>query len=191
MSKATMAQTRFDDPRAFDEWAAKQPGDWELHDGVAVAMAPERADHARIKLQACLALRNALRAQGSRCEAMVGGLMVPGPGARRFKPDVIVSCGDRIAGSDTLVEQPVILVEVLSPSTENADTGLKLESYLALPSVQHYLVVSATARRVVHHRRWQGDQFLTSIWRRGEIHLDPPDIGIRVEDFYEGTDVEG
>ena len=190
MSQAQPLMPRFDDVASFNEWTAGQPGNWELHDGIPVAMAPERADHARIKLQACLALRNALRDRALRCEALIDGLMVPGPGVRQFKPDVVVSCGERLDGDVQAVESPVILMEVLSPSTEDTDTGLKLESYLALPSVQHYLVVSSTTRRVVHHRRWDGEQFLTTIRRTGAIALDPPGVSLRIDDLYAGTNLD-
>lgn len=82
-------------------------------------------------------------------------------------------------------------MEVLSPSTEDVDTGIKLESYMALPSVQHYLVVSTATRCVIHHRRWDdGEQFLTALRRTGAVELDPPGISIRVEDLYSGTDLD-
>lgn len=191
MSQARSLLPRFHDVAAFQEWAAAQPGDWELHDGIPVAMAPERADHVRIKQQAWVALREALRQKDVRCEALIDGLAVPGPGLRRFRPDVVVSCGERLDGDSQTVDQPVILVEVLSPSTEDVDTGIKLESYLALPSVQHYLVISSITRSVIHHRRWDdGEQFLTAIRRTGVVELDPPGISIRVEDLYSGTNLD-
>ena len=148
-------------------------------------MAPEWADHTRIKARTWQAIDQAL--QGTRCEALVDGLMVPGPGLRRFQPDVLVSCGDPVGADDQVVNSPMIIVEVLSPTTEDIDTGLKLESYFALSSVQHYLLLSSTTQRVIHHRRWEGPSLLTRIHHTGTIALDPPGIRIDVNDLYRGT----
>ncbi len=189
MSHAKSVLPRFDNIGSFMDWADRQEGRWELHDGIPVAMAPERADHARIKLNACIALQASLRGRALHCEALIDGLMVPGPGLRRFIPDVVMSCGDRVDGDAIALDEPVILVEVLSPSTEYVDTGLKLESYLALPSLQHYLIVASAARRIVHHRRWNGDQFLTAIIRTGILQLEPPGLSIPVDDLYARTNV--
>ena len=176
---------RFETVEAFDDWVARQPDRWELHDGVAVAMAPERADHTRIKARTWQALDHAL--QGTQCEALVDGLSVPGPGLRRFQPDVLVTCGDPVGADAQVVTAPVIIVEVLSLPTENTDTGLKLESYFALPSLQHYLILSSTTRRVIHHRRSEGPSLLTRIYHAGTVELDPPGISVDVEDFYRGA----
>lgn len=190
MARVRHHAPRFDTVEAFEQWATKQPGRWELHDGAAVAMAPERADHARIKARAWQAIERSLSAAPTHCEVLIAGLMVPGPGLRRFQPDVLVACGDRVDGDDQIVAMPIILVEVLSSSTEYVDTGLKLESYFALPSVQHYLILSATARQVIHHRRWDGPNLLTRIHRDGAIELDPPGISIDVADLYRGTNLD-
>ncbi len=86
--------TPFDSVEAFDRWASGQEGRWELHDGVPIAMAPERVDHARIKTRTWQALDRALRDRGSECEAILDRPLVPGPGLRRFQPDVLLTCGD-------------------------------------------------------------------------------------------------
>ena len=188
-----MSQARsplvFHDPAGFDAWEAGQPGLWELHDGVPVPMVPERADHARLKAQCCLALRNALRAKNLPCEALVQGLTVRGPGARRFKPDVVVTCGERLPGDAQIVESPVILAEVLSPSTQNDDTGIKLESYFTLPSVQHYLVLSTQAQRIIHYSRTAEGRLLTGLHVSGAVDLHHPGIAVLVDEIYEGTSI--
>lgn len=188
-----MSQARtiplFPDPGAFDAWETKQPGSWELHDGVPVLMAPERADHVRLKFQCCLALRNALRAKRLPCEALIDGLTVPGPGARRFKPDVVVTCGERLPGDALVVESPVILVEVMSPSTQNDDTGIKLESYFALPSVQHYLVLSTQVQRIIHYSRSGEGRLLAGLHATGVVELPHPGVAVLVDEIYEGTSI--
>lgn len=190
MSHAQASLPHFDDPTDFEQWALNQFGKWELHDGVPVAMSPERSDHARIKAQCWLALRTALRGKSLSCEPFIDGLLIPGPGSRRFQPDVLVACGDRVAPGALLVEQPVILVEVLSPSTEVADNELKLESYFQLPSVQHYLLISTRKRLVLHHSRLDDGRLLTSLHTTGPIELTHPGVQISVEDVYEDVEFD-
>ena len=189
MSQARTVPLVFHDPAEFDAWEAGQPGSWELHDGLPVLMAPERADHVRLKAQCCLALRNALRAKGLPCEAFIHGLTVPGPGARRFKPDVVVTCGERLPGDAQVVESPVILAEVLSPLTQNDDTDIKLESYFKLPSVQHYLVLSTQAQRIIHYSRSGEGRLLTGLPVSGPVALPHPDIAVLMDEIYEGTSI--
>lgn len=180
----------FDSVEAFDQWAASQDGRWELHDGLPIAMAPERVDHARIKTRTWQALDRVLRERASHCEAILDGPLVPGPGLRRFQPDVLLTCGDRPNGDDLVVLSPLLIVEVVSPSSEGYDLGLKLDSYFALPSVQHYLVVFADRRLVVQHSRQAGPGLLTTLHHDGAIELDPPGISILLADMYVGSNLD-
>ena len=143
-----------------------------------------------MKAQAWLALRQGLRKAGVNCEAVIDGPAVPGPGLRRFQPDALVHCNVGISIDSRLVDNPVIIVEVLSPSTEGIDLGIKLESYFALPSVQHYLAVSSASRRILHYRRFADDRALVTIVRAGGIELEPPGIAIAVEDIYDGSGID-
>jgi Uma2 family endonuclease len=84
-----------------------------------------------------------------------------------------------------LVENPVIIVEVLSPSTGRADRGRKLADYFRLPSVAHYLIIDPDEMLVIHHQR-RGDDILTRILREGTIALDPPGIEVAMGEIYGG-----
>ena len=68
------------------------------------------------------------------------------------------------------------------------DAGEKLAGYFRVPSVRHYLIVSARRREVIHHAR-QSEKIETSIVTAGRIELDPPGISLAVEDFYTGLDL--
>lgn len=184
------AAPQFDSVEAFDRWALNQDGRWELHDGLPIAMVPERVDHARIKTRTWQALDRSLRGRGNDCEAILDGPLVPGPGLRRFQPDVLLTCGDRPDGDDLVVAAPLLIVEVVSPSSEGHDLGLKLDSYLALPSVQHYLVVFADRRLVVQHSRQAGPGLLTTLHHDGTIVLDPPGIVLSLADMYAGSNLD-
>ncbi len=169
----------------YRRWAMDQPrGRYERVAGVVVAMAPERVAHVRVKARVWQALDRAIREAGLPCEALGDGVTVEVGDDTDYEPDAIVNCGERIAGDALAAPDPVVVVEVLSPSTQSVDTGAKLADYLSLPSVRHYLTVRADRRAVVHHRRAEDGTISTRLAADGPIMLDPPGIQIEVGDFY-------
>ncbi|TPE50741.1 Uma2 family endonuclease [Amaricoccus solimangrovi] len=171
----------------FIAWALEQPsGRYELHHGRIFAMAPERVNHARAKAQIWLALRAALAARGLPCEAMPDGVTVRIDADTVYEPDALVRCGPPAPGDATEIDDPVILVEVVSPSSRGVDTGLKLARYFSLPSARHYLIVDTEGRGVTHHRREEDGTITARILRDGEIALDPPGVRVRVADIFAG-----
>lgn len=169
----------------YRRWAEAQPrGRYERVAGEVVAMAPERIEHVRVKAQAWLALRQAIRAAGLPCEALADGITVEVGDDTDYEPDAVVNCGAPIAGDEVAAPNPVIVVEVLSPSTQSVDTGAKLTDYFKVPSIRHYLIIRADRRAVVHHRRRDDGGIETRLAAEGRIALDPPGIEIAVEDFY-------
>ena len=169
----------------YRRWAEAQPrGRYELVAGEVVAMAPERIEHLRVKAAVWLALKQAIRAAGLPCEALPDGATVEVGDDTDYEPDAVVACGEKMAGDAVAVSNPVIVVEVLSPSTRSVDTGAKLADYFRVPSIQHYLIVRADRRAVIHHRRRDDGGVETRFIAEGRIALDPPGLGIAVEAFY-------
>ena len=72
------------------------------------------------------------------------------------------------------IPNPIIVVEVLSPSTARMDTTTKLEGYFKVASVQHYMIVDPAGRSVTHHKRASGAVVKTRIVRKGVLALNPP-----------------
>jgi Uma2 family endonuclease len=168
---------------AFVVWAARQPSArYELQDGYVVRSAAERAGHVRAKQRSAAALQTSVATAGIACEAFGDGLSVRIDAMTVYEPDAIVLCGPRIPDETVTVDDPIIVVEVLSPSTQAVDMGAKMEDYLRLPSVAHYLVVNPTRRAVIHHAR-DGDAFSTRILHDGVIRLDPPGLSVAVADM--------
>jgi Uma2 family endonuclease len=71
---------------------------------------------------------------------------------------------------------PVIVVELVSPSSRTRDHQDKLIDYFRLESVRHYLIVRPEDLVVVHHRRNDDGTILTRIVRDGDLQLDPPGL---------------
>jgi Uma2 family endonuclease len=169
----------------FLDWAAAQPqGRFELVGGEIVAMAPERSVHGRAKLDTTVALRTALAKAGLECEAIIDSVGVRVDEATVYVPDAFVRCGRRLPDDEMVVSDPVIVVEVVSPSSHAIDSGAKLIGYFRLPSVQHYLVVDAGARAVTHYRRDPTGGVAVRILDQGTLELDPPGFAVKVADFF-------
>jgi Uma2 family endonuclease len=99
------------------------------------------------------------------------------------EPDALVYCGPEVPDGTIFIENPVIVVEVISPSSEGVDTGDKLVGYFRVPSVAHYLIVHPLQRVVTHHARGSGDLIETRIRTGGELRLDPPGLSLAVADL--------
>jgi Uma2 family endonuclease len=172
------------DVDAFLQWASAREGKFELHEGRIVAMSPERVRHAGTKSECYAALRDAIRRAGLPCRAYVDGITVRARRDRAFVPNVLVACPP--PPPDVVdIDNPLIVVEVLSPTTSEADHNLKLEAYLALPSLAHYLILDPVRRVVIHHARQDGDRAARRILHGGPLRLDPPGLDLGVETLFE------
>jgi Uma2 family endonuclease len=168
----------------FLAWAEDQPYRYELAGGQIYAMAPETAGHVERKAAAHLALRTAIRRRGLNCYALADGMTVRIDESTAYEPDALVYCGSRLPPSALLVPDPVIVVEVLSPSTSRVDALFKLAGYFGVPSIQHYLIIDPNQRLIVHHQRGELDALITRIVREGVVRLEPPGIEINLDDIY-------
>jgi len=170
----------------FLVWAMEQPeGErYELVAGEVVAMSPARVSHARVKHRIARSLEDAIAVADLRCEALPDGVSVEIAEGMVYEPDALVRCGDPAPGDTLKLSDPVIVVEVLSPSTRARDAGAKLEDYFRLPLVRHYLIVKTDSRSVIHHRKDAGGRIETHILRGGRLELDPPGLAVEVEAFF-------
>lgn len=167
----------------FLVWAEGRPGRYELESGQVVAMAPERASHAETKFLAAVALRDAVRRAKAPCHVLPDGLAIKVDEGTAYQPDALVYCGERISADERHVAAPVIVVEVLSPSTGHIDQGDKLAAYFSLPSVRHYLIVHPDKRYLIHHARASGDLIETRVLHGGPLRLDPPGLDLTVAEM--------
>lgn len=166
------------------DWSATLDERHELVDGVPMAMASERALHARTKAAVFDALRAAVRAAGALCEAFPDGMTVRIDERNAVEPDALVHCGEPVDDDAVEVSGPVIVVEVVSPSSVGRDSNAKLDAYFRVPSIRHYLIVNARSRRVVHYRRAEDGEIAVSIASGETLGLDPPGIEVRLDALF-------
>lgn len=166
----------------FTDWAMRQPsGRYELVAGRVVAMAPERARHNLAKIAVLLALREGVNRAGLSCTVYTDGMTVVIDKYHAREPDAAIQCGDQRDPDALILDAPVVVVEVVSPSSERDDTGAKLVEYFSVASIRHYLIVNPEKRVVVHHER-DGSDLRTRIVGEdaGDLRLDPPGFSVSV-----------
>lgn len=131
----------------------------EFIDGVIRAMSGGTLEHSRLASAVIVELTMALRAAGRPCVVLTSGARVHVEAANVITyPDVSVVCGPSISrGPDPLaLHNPLVIVEVTSPSTERYDRGRKFARYRTLPSLQEYVLVSHRERLIEVFRRGPG-----------------------------------
>ena len=91
-----------------------------------------------------------------------------------MSPTLSCIAARQLGDDELLVPEPMVVVEVLSPTTKAHDAGAKLADYFRLPSVRHYLLLRTDRPTVIHHRRGDDAAIATRIITAGRLGLDPP-----------------
>jgi Uma2 family endonuclease len=129
-------------PEEYFEWEEKQPLKYEYIDGQVFAMTGGTIPHSEIGVNLAAALKNHLRGKG--CKVLMAdakvGVSEKGP---FHYPDVMVSCDERDRRAIEVIYHPCLIVEVLSPSTEEFDRGKKFQNYRQIPTLKAYILISA------------------------------------------------
>ncbi len=172
------------DVHAFLSRAAERDrGPVELVDGLVVAMSPKRSRHVDMKMHAWEMLRNAVRDAGLPCAVKGDGMAVVIDAYNARQPDVSVQCS-AIDPEATVLDDPIIVVEVVSPSSERSDTGAKVGEYFRVPSIRHYLIIDPYGREVIlHSRRHNEGPIQSHPISAGSIRFDPPGFAVMAEDL--------
>ena len=126
-------------------------------------MSPELSQncHVKITLNAALLIKSHLR--GSECSTYVSDMKVRiGKDEAFFYPDVMVCCNplDQLPEQNYVKNSPKLIIEVLSPSTENKDRGEKFIHYRKLPSLEGYILIDPRLYYVEQYRRQTDNQWM-------------------------------
>jgi len=139
----------------------------EFHGGYVYAMAGGTQAHSQIAVNVVSFLRTAVRA--SDCRVLNSDIKVRQSQDDFVYTDAVVTCDpqDRAAGQDW-IDYPVLIVEVLSPSTEKHDRGDKFEGYKALPSLREYVLIDYRRRAVEVWRRDDAGHWFSTMYGQGQ-----------------------
>ena len=107
-------------------------------------------------------------------------------------PDVMVVCGNPASIDDRrdTISNPVLIIEVLSPSSKNYDRGQKFQYYRMLPSLKEYVTVAQEEVHVERHVRGDaGEWTLTDFWQLEEsLQLQSINVTLKLSDIYRRVD---
>jgi Uma2 family endonuclease len=140
---------------AFDAFLDAQQGDslWELVAGRITAMTDPTEEHEQIAGNLGARLKLAMDAKG--CRAYQGGIRVQRSEGRQAvdkpRPDIVVRCGP--SGGRNVITDPLVVAEVLSPSTMDLDRSEKLRFYKGLPTLRHIALIYQDQMWVEHYRK--------------------------------------
>ncbi len=155
--------------------------------GEMFAMAGASRRHNRIVTNLVANLDNQLRERPCNVYSNDMRLKVQSTGLFTY-PDVVVTCGEEkfADGENDILLNPLIIVEVLSDSTEAYDRGKKFESYQSIESLKEYLLVSQNSRRVEQFVRQSGKNWTYSeAHEPGEtIKIQSIECELELEDIY-------
>jgi Uma2 family endonuclease len=118
------------------------------------------------------------------CHMVPDGVAVHVSDRKWYEPDAQVYCGPKANDEAIKIDNPIIIVEVVSPSSTRLDKSEKLIGYFAVESVQHYLIVLIDPARIIHHQRQSDGNILTRLISTGPLRLDPPGIEIDVAKLF-------
>ena len=166
---------------------------YEYLNGMAYLMSGGSVAHDRITRNVGYALDSQLRSGPCRAFGVdVQVLLGTKKDGHYAFPDATVSCdvADR-RPENTLIESPRVVIEVLSPSTEARDRGVKFKAYQGCPTMQEIVLMSQFAQYV---EIWQRDDQDITAWHYrhygpGEIvEINSIDVQIDIADIYQGLD---
>lgn len=163
----------------------------EFLDGEIYAMAGGTEDHAAIAAEVLRALGNAI---GDRpCRALTSDLriFVEAAGLATF-PDGSVICGplaQHPPSPEATALNPAILLEVTSDSSEEYDTGAKLEYYRTIPTLREYIVVSHRRREITVHARGTDGTWTAQTASHGALEVPSLATTLDVETVYRRSSV--
>ncbi len=161
MASGATAQRRM----TLDEFFAWDSGDdlrYELIDGVVVAMTSPRNAHGKISIKLGRRIDEALDARPSCSAESEVGIVSPTRRSTFYQADLAVSCTPQVDEGHEMID-PLLIVEILSPSTEDKDRKVKLVDYRQIPSVREVLLVDCTRPYCELHRRTEEDQWLVQL----------------------------
>ncbi|HSF14228.1 MAG TPA: Uma2 family endonuclease [Vicinamibacteria bacterium] len=156
----------------------------EYLDGEIYAMAGGSPDHAALAAALISAIRSRLP-RGCRMFTSDLRVRVPATGLSTY-PDAAVVCGrtERATDDALAVVNPLLLVEVTSPSTEEYDRNEKLRHYKNLPSLREVLIASHREPQLTLHRREDSGWSVTTAERGGLLALASVGVRLNVDEVY-------
>jgi len=173
----------------FLRWEDGTDTRYELLAGFPVAMAPSAVAHGILALRLGARIDAALRSRSPCFGQSEAGIVRPDRNDTCYVADLAVTCTPPERGQQ-LVQDPLLIVEILSPATALFDRQTKVSDYRRIPSVEEILLIDSASIFAEVLRR-EGDRWITEIVRGPQATLSLASIGLTatMSDLYEGIDL--
>jgi Uma2 family endonuclease len=167
-------------------WEAQQELRHEYIDGEIVAMTGGSIPHTKIYLNLYRALYEHLQPMG--CEVYVSDVKVQAKRNRQyFYPDLVVTCDPEDQKAHDFIQEPKLIAEVLSPSTQGYDRVQKFKHYRQILSLQDYILIDSENLNIEVYHRTEGKLWLYTEYEAGDVvALTSVDFECPIELIYEG-----
>ncbi|MCG6896981.1 MAG: Uma2 family endonuclease [Thiocapsa sp.] len=149
-------------------WELEQPSRHEFFHGEVFAMVGASRRHVTVAVNLVSALDQAL--EDTPCRAYMSDMQLQArPDEAYFYPDVLVTCDPDDHRAERLVRAPILVIEVISPSTASFDRGEKFAAYRRIRSLREFVLVDPERRSIELFRRADDD-----VWELRDIAPDQP-----------------
>lgn len=173
----TVALSRSWTREQFFAWAEGQNARYEFDGTQPIAMTGGTLTHNAIQVNLIKTLRNALR--GSPCRPLGPDAGVATIGAAVRYPDALITCS-AFLGATHIVPEPVIVFEIVSPSSAGTDRIVKVREYQAVASIRRYVILeSATIGLLDLSRTTDNDSWTAAALTEDDI-LDLNEVGATI-----------
>jgi Uma2 family endonuclease len=159
----------------------------EYFNGEIYVMAGGSAGHYRISRNVLRLFEAALA--GSSCEAFGSDVRVSTPSGLYTYPDASIFCGPKVSNAAETINNPIVIVEVLSDSTRNYDRGEKFDLYRSIAALRHYLLIEQTSHHVEHRRLESDGSWSSEISMDDAIHLSGVGVDLEIAEIYDGVEI--
>jgi hypothetical protein len=180
-------------PQAYLQMEREADYKSEYFHGEIFAMAGASENHNMVSRSVSGSLFNHLR--GKKCTHYTADMKLHIPANTLYTyPDLMVVCGDKkfLDGEKDVIMNPIIIIEILSKSTEAYDRGEKFALYRSIPSLREYVLISSTSIRaeVMRKENELGLWFLASEADslEGSILIKNIELELSLSDIYEETE---
>jgi Uma2 family endonuclease len=162
----------------------------EYYKGEIFAMSGAGARHNIISVNMLIALGISLKEKN--CRPYGSDMRIHIPEKTLFTyPDISIICGEVITAKEdeNSATQPVVIIEILSPSTKNYDRGEKFMLYRAIPTLKEYILVDAESIHVEHYAINQEGLWQLKEYNKPaeEIRIESLAISLPLMEVYEAT----
>ncbi len=158
---------------------------YEYLDGDVRMLAGGSPDHSIIIANLTSAIKGPLK--GSPCRVYNSDVQLKLTEKRYVYPDITISYDERDRNQKETIHYPLVVVEVLSPTTEAIDRGKKAAYYRSCQTIQEYMMVDSEEVFVEVHRLEEGRWTINDFEPGDSITLESLGIQFPIEDAYEGT----